>query len=53
MPQMMPINWMISLFLFISIFILFNILNYYIYNPSKTNLNFKLIKSINNYNWKW
>nr|WNO18709.1 ATP synthase F0 subunit 8 [Coladenia pinsbukana zhui] len=54
MPQMMPINWIISFFLFIMIFILFNILNYYIYN-----INNKMIKknkhlNFNNYFiWKW
>nr|YP_009489585.1 ATP synthase F0 subunit 8 [Losaria neptunus]SPP23488.1 ATP synthase F0 subunit 8 [Losaria neptunus] len=55
MPQMMPINWILSFFFFISIFILFNILNYFIYdlsnnsksmNNNKNNLKNKLI-------WKW
>nr|YP_009537860.1 ATP synthase F0 subunit 8 [Tacola eulimene]AYN60577.1 ATP synthase subunit 8 [Tacola eulimene] len=54
MPQMMPINWIFSLIFFISIFIIFNIMNYYIF----------CYKNINNYNnnknlyknhliWKW
>nr|QZZ81764.1 ATP synthase F0 subunit 8 [Clepsis pallidana] len=53
MPQMMPINWMLSFFLFICIFILFNIMNYYIFNL-KLNLK-KNNKKIffKNLNWKW
>nr|YP_009562350.1 ATP synthase F0 subunit 8 [Sitotroga cerealella]QAV57707.1 ATP synthase F0 subunit 8 [Sitotroga cerealella] len=47
MPQMMPINWLIMTFL------LFNILNYYIYNI-KMNKNFMSNKKIiKNLNWKW
>uniref|UniRef100_UPI0030E196CB ATP synthase F0 subunit 8 n=1 Tax=Euphyes dukesi TaxID=1478503 RepID=UPI0030E196CB len=55
MPQMMPINWILSFIMFILIFIMFNILNYYISNMKlmmikKNNLmTFKLKK---NY-WKW
>nr|YP_010616639.1 ATP synthase F0 subunit 8 [Ampittia subvittatus]WAW79826.1 ATP synthase F0 subunit 8 [Ampittia subvittatus] len=53
MPQMMPINWIISLFLFILIFIIFNILNYYIFiiksNKTDKNQNFKK----NMFYWKW
>nr|AGT54580.1 ATP synthase FO subunit 8 [Grapholita molesta] len=53
MPQMMPINWMISFFFFICVFILFNILNYYIFNLKMNNKkNFKKI-SFKNFNWKW
>nr|YP_009261587.1 ATP synthase F0 subunit 8 [Hypsopygia regina]AKH04954.1 ATP synthase F0 subunit 8 [Hypsopygia regina] len=53
MPQMMPINWMISLFFFISIFIIFNMMNYYIFN-----FNIKMDNKINNFSfknlpWKW
>nr|YP_009054334.1 ATP synthase F0 subunit 8 [Heliconius pachinus]YP_009058607.1 ATP synthase F0 subunit 8 [Heliconius cydno]AIJ02037.1 ATP synthase F0 subunit 8 [Heliconius pachinus]AIM46784.1 ATP synthase F0 subunit 8 [Heliconius cydno] len=54
MPQMMPINWMISLLFFISIFISFMIMNYFIFNY-KTNFNLKKINK-NNFKknfWKW
>nr|QAT19911.1 ATP synthase F0 subunit 8 [Loboschiza koenigiana] len=53
MPQMMPINWMISFIFFICIFILFNIMNYYIFNMKSNN--FKNNKKIllKNFNWKW
>nr|YP_003208278.1 ATP synthase F0 subunit 8 [Diatraea saccharalis]ACI31818.1 ATP synthase F0 subunit 8 [Diatraea saccharalis] len=53
MPQMMPINWLISFFFFLCIFMLFNILNYYIYINKNNN---KFTKNnINNKNflWKW
>nr|YP_010526950.1 ATP synthase F0 subunit 8 [Marumba gaschkewitschii]QVT10999.1 ATP synthase F0 subunit 8 [Marumba gaschkewitschii]UXR12287.1 ATP synthase F0 subunit 8 [Marumba gaschkewitschii] len=55
MPQMMPINWIISLFFFICIYILFNIMNYYIYHPNMNNNNKMNIKLTlhKNFNWKW
>nr|WNO18627.1 ATP synthase F0 subunit 8 [Tagiades trebellius martinus] len=54
MPQMMPINWMISFILFIFIFILFNILNYYIFNINKKFNKTNNIKSHKlNLTWKW
>nr|QII42114.1 ATP synthase F0 subunit 8 [Promalactis odaiensis] len=54
MPQMMPINWLISLFIFIGIFFLFNILNYFIFN-NNNNMKFfsNKINKTNNFNWKW
>nr|YP_006460285.1 ATP synthase F0 subunit 8 [Ochlodes venata]ADI75320.1 ATP synthase F0 subunit 8 [Ochlodes venata] len=52
MPQMMPINWILSFFMFILIFIMFNILNYYIFilktNNKKNNHFFSLKKNF----WK-
>nr|YP_009743891.1 ATP synthase F0 subunit 8 [Leucophlebia lineata]QIE12670.1 ATP synthase F0 subunit 8 [Leucophlebia lineata] len=54
MPQMMPINWIISLFFFISIFMLFNIMNYYIYfDLSLKNKNKNNFKKLINLSWKW
>nr|YP_010852980.1 ATP synthase F0 subunit 8 [Tagiades japetus]WGM81159.1 ATP synthase F0 subunit 8 [Tagiades japetus] len=53
MPQMMPINWIISFILFIIIFLLYNILNYYIFNTSlKKNIKEKTNSTIL-FNWKW
>nr|YP_009261600.1 ATP synthase F0 subunit 8 [Evergestis junctalis]AKJ25900.1 ATP synthase F0 subunit 8 [Evergestis junctalis] len=53
MPQMMPINWIISLFFFIWVFILFNIMNYYVY-INKNNINMNKINMKNkNFFWKW
>nr|QZZ18218.1 ATP synthase F0 subunit 8 [Hasora schoenherr] len=58
MPQMMPINWIISFIMFILIFILFNIMNYYIYNINKNQnkINFNTSPSYKpnkNLIWKW
>nr|YP_009268471.1 ATP synthase F0 subunit 8 [Biston thibetaria]AID67369.1 ATP synthase F0 subunit 8 [Biston thibetaria]AIE11774.1 ATP synthase F0 subunit 8 [Biston thibetaria]ANW36817.1 ATP synthase F0 subunit 8 [Biston thibetaria] len=54
MPQMMPINWMFSFFMFILIFIIFNIMNYYIMiNKNLNNKNSFQMKSMNNLMWKW
>nr|YP_011017088.1 ATP synthase F0 subunit 8 [Orthaga aenescens]WQB62446.1 ATP synthase F0 subunit 8 [Orthaga aenescens] len=53
MPQMMPINWMISFFFFIGIFILFNIMNYYIFNMQMKNNTHKNKMMQKNFNWKW
>nr|YP_009114353.1 ATP synthase F0 subunit 8 [Cethosia biblis]AHL17257.1 ATP synthase F0 subunit 8 [Cethosia biblis] len=53
MPQMMPINWILSLFFFISCFILFMIIKYFIFihkiNPNKINSIF----FFKHKNWKW
>nr|DAD54743.1 TPA_asm: ATP synthase F0 subunit 8 [Pyrgus malvae] len=54
MPQMMPINWIISFFMFIMIFILFNIMNYYIYNiTNKNNKNYLYSPKKKLFYWKW
>nr|UUA65256.1 ATP synthase F0 subunit 8 [Leguminivora glycinivorella] len=53
MPQMMPINWMISFFFFICVFILFNILNYYIFYLKMNNMENNKKISLKNFNWKW
>nr|QVT11012.1 ATP synthase F0 subunit 8 [Marumba sperchius] len=54
MPQMMPINWIISLLFFICIYILFNIMNYYIYHPNLMNYKNNIKTPINkNLIWKW
>nr|BCD58801.1 ATP synthase F0 subunit 8 [Lethe sicelis] len=54
MPQMMPINWMFSFIFFISIFILFNIINYYIFNYNYNMKNMSKTSSFkNNLFWKW
>nr|YP_010423984.1 ATP synthase F0 subunit 8 [Argynnis paphia]AJG02632.1 ATP synthase F0 subunit 8 [Argynnis paphia]USH57557.1 ATP synthase F0 subunit 8 [Argynnis paphia] len=53
MPQMMPINWIFSLFFFINIFIIFNIMNYFIFYNKNNKLK-KYIKYKNNFiYWKW
>nr|CCJ27920.1 ATP8 [Thaumetopoea aff. pityocampa ENA] len=55
MPQMMPINWLLSLIFFIYIFMMFNMMNYFIFNYNFNNKNtnnfFKKINSLPA--WKW
>nr|AMJ17393.1 ATP synthase F0 subunit 8 [Spilarctia subcarnea] len=53
MPQMMPINWLMSFFFFILIFLTFNIMNYYIFNNLNNKKNMKIIFKNKNLNWKW
>nr|YP_010852811.1 ATP synthase F0 subunit 8 [Graphium cloanthus]WGL40230.1 ATP synthase F0 subunit 8 [Graphium cloanthus] len=54
MPQMMPINWIMMFIYFILTFILFNIMNYYIFYPKNKNNLFPLTKILKkNLNWKW
>nr|YP_009047836.1 ATP synthase F0 subunit 8 [Lista haraldusalis]AHB23429.1 ATP synthase F0 subunit 8 [Lista haraldusalis]UNP24728.1 ATP synthase F0 subunit 8 [Lista haraldusalis] len=54
MPQMMPINWMISFIFFIIMFLMFNIMNYYIFNIQlKNNFNKMTNFTMKNFNWKW
>nr|YP_010947296.1 ATP synthase F0 subunit 8 [Smerkata fusca]WGO62328.1 ATP synthase F0 subunit 8 [Smerkata fusca] len=63
MPQMMPINWIISFIFFIITFLIFNMMNYYILNfnlnnqinfsSSSTQKNYKKSFLIKNLNWKW
>nr|YP_010326976.1 ATP synthase F0 subunit 8 [Eucarta virgo]UNP54225.1 ATP synthase F0 subunit 8 [Eucarta virgo] len=53
MPQMMPINWLISFFFFLMIYLIFNIMNYYIFNKKINNKNNKLNIKFKNLNWKW
>nr|WMV01989.1 ATP synthase subunit 8 [Plagiodera versicolora] len=51
MPQMMPLNWLTLMIYFLSIFLLFNIMNYYMFFYSfKVN---KKMKKYINLNWKW
>nr|YP_010166997.1 ATP synthase F0 subunit 8 [Arctia plantaginis]QRW36439.1 ATP synthase F0 subunit 8 [Arctia plantaginis] len=52
MPQMMPINWLMSFFFFIIIYLIFNIMNYYIFNNTN-NINKKINFKMKNFNWKW
>nr|QJF46876.1 ATP synthase F0 subunit 8 [Marasmia exigua] len=52
MPQMMPINWIFSLFFFICIYIIFNIMNYYIFINKNNNFSFYFEKK-KKLIWKW
>nr|BAH59321.1 ATP synthase F0 subunit 8 [Sephisa princeps] len=51
---MMPINWILSFIFFISIFLTFMIMNYYIFNCNNNLMKKnKLIKNIYILTWKW
>nr|YP_003204942.1 ATP synthase F0 subunit 8 [Ditaxis biseriata]ACO92606.1 ATP synthase F0 subunit 8 [Ditaxis biseriata] len=52
MPQMSPLNWWFLFLYFLIIFVMFNIMNYYIItynNPSSSKMSF-IKKTLN---WKW
>nr|YP_009674545.1 ATP synthase F0 subunit 8 [Glenea cantor]QDC34922.1 ATP synthase F0 subunit 8 [Glenea cantor] len=51
MPQMAPLSWLTLFFFFISIFFLFNIMNFYMFNYSPKEL--KKEKKSTSFNWKW
>nr|AML25604.1 ATP synthase F0 subunit 8 [Staphylinidae sp. BMNH 1274668] len=51
MPQMAPLNWLSLFFMFLSIFLIFNSLNYFIFLYHKK---YTIIKKVEKYiNWKW
>nr|AXS66454.1 ATP synthase F0 subunit 8 [Cerambycidae sp. 5 KM-2017] len=51
MPQMAPLNWLILFIFFLSIFLLFNIINYF--NINMTPEKKYILKSKTLTNWKW
>nr|YP_009050079.1 ATP synthase F0 subunit 8 [Tenebrio molitor]AGX28412.1 ATP synthase F0 subunit 8 [Tenebrio molitor]AKR06300.1 ATP synthase F0 subunit 8 [Tenebrio molitor]QDG00990.1 ATP synthase F0 subunit 8 [Tenebrio molitor]QDG01003.1 ATP synthase F0 subunit 8 [Tenebrio molitor]QDG01016.1 ATP synthase F0 subunit 8 [Tenebrio molitor] len=51
MPQMAPLNWLTLMIMFISILILFNIMNYYSTSYSANLKKSKKEKKM--INWKW
>nr|ALO77436.1 ATP synthase F0 subunit 8 [Anoplotrupes stercorosus]QEL51303.1 ATP synthase F0 subunit 8 [Anoplotrupes stercorosus]QNV12068.1 ATP synthase F0 subunit 8 [Anoplotrupes stercorosus] len=51
MPQMAPLNWLSLLIMFMITFMMFNMLNYFLYLPiPKKILNLKIYSK---FNWKW
>nr|YP_010946768.1 ATP synthase F0 subunit 8 [Pseudoglomeris montshadskii]WGO57525.1 ATP synthase F0 subunit 8 [Pseudoglomeris montshadskii] len=51
MPQMMPLSWTFLYFMFITITVVFSIMNYYLYiNKPKDYTKHIYIKKLN---WKW
>nr|AXS66233.1 ATP synthase F0 subunit 8 [Cucujoidea sp. 2 KM-2017] len=51
MPQMAPLSWLILFVYFLMIFIIYNVMNYYMFYYSvKLNL---MNKKMNSINWKW
>nr|YP_009001910.1 ATP synthase F0 subunit 8 [Neochauliodes bowringi]AFB20492.1 ATP synthase F0 subunit 8 [Neochauliodes bowringi] len=52
MPQMAPLNWLILFIFFIMLFILFNIMNYFLILP-KSNLHSSYNMKNYSLTWKW
>nr|AQP30447.1 ATP synthase F0 subunit 8 [Microtermes sp. BDIT051] len=53
MPQMMPMEWMVLYALFLTTFLMFNIMNYFNQPPSKMMTPNKKMIITNKMNWKW
>nr|APX39207.1 ATP synthase F0 subunit 8 [Gonioctena olivacea] len=51
MPQMMPLNWLTLFFYFTMIFLMFNIINYYMFLYTTKTSSTKKINM--KFNWKW
>nr|YP_010586241.1 ATP synthase F0 subunit 8 [Himalopsyche malenanda]UZZ44003.1 ATP synthase F0 subunit 8 [Himalopsyche malenanda] len=52
MPQMMPMNWIMLFLFFISVFLTFNVMNFYLFNYNYSDLKIKSLNK-NPLNWKW
>nr|YP_010946391.1 ATP synthase F0 subunit 8 [Balta valida]WGO57109.1 ATP synthase F0 subunit 8 [Balta valida] len=53
MPQMMPMSWFMLYVLFLTIFIMFNIINFYISITTKENKSTKNNMKMKSLFWKW
>nr|YP_010998208.1 ATP synthase F0 subunit 8 [Vibrissina turrita]WEG23101.1 ATP synthase F0 subunit 8 [Compsilura concinnata]WPJ85696.1 ATP synthase F0 subunit 8 [Vibrissina turrita] len=53
MPQMAPINWLSLFIIFSMTFLLFSMMNYYLFTPSMPKLFLMKNKLHNSLNWKW
>nr|UOR16936.1 ATP synthase F0 subunit 8 [Aplomya sp.] len=54
MPQMSPINWLSLFIIFTITFMIFSLMNYYLYTPNMPKsklMNKNFLK--NSMNWKW
>nr|UAM92167.1 ATP synthase F0 subunit 8 [Deleaster bactrianus] len=51
MPQMAPLNWMSLFVLFIMIFMMLNLMNYFSFTYQMKQS--KFLKKSSQYNWKW
>nr|QXT44599.1 ATP synthase F0 subunit 8 [Ruptitermes nr. cangua G16-174] len=52
MPQMMPMEWMLLYFTFLTTFLMFNIMNYFSQYPNQEGKTKSSINT-NKINWKW
>nr|ADO60485.1 ATP synthase F0 subunit 8 [Elmidae sp. BMNH 840216] len=51
MPQMAPMNWVSLLIMFITIFLMFNSMNYFMFKYQNKTYSTKTNKFF--FNWKW
>nr|YP_010233749.1 ATP synthase F0 subunit 8 [Eophileurus chinensis]QSZ78118.1 ATP synthase subunit 8 [Eophileurus chinensis] len=51
MPQMAPLNWLLLFFMFVIVFLLYNVLNYFSFLYPVKQVTKK--KSSSKINWKW
>nr|WRO44939.1 ATP synthase F0 subunit 8 [Cyrebion gracilicornis] len=52
MPQMAPLSWLNLFIFFISVFLIFNSLNYFYFNKPSLSNNKKMFNKVKT-NWKW
>nr|AVN67712.1 ATP synthase F0 subunit 8 [Eurycotis decipiens] len=52
MPQMMPLSWFLLFLIFSTMFMLFNLMNYFSHIPMMNFMEKKMI-NIKIMNWKW
>nr|YP_009491792.1 ATP synthase F0 subunit 8 [Cardiodactylus muiri]AWI49120.1 ATP synthase F0 subunit 8 [Cardiodactylus muiri] len=53
MPQMAPMNWLLLTTIFIMLFILMMVMNYFTFQPIMINNNYQKSFSKKIINWKW
>nr|YP_010118994.1 ATP synthase F0 subunit 8 [Lycocerus asperipennis]QQY97877.1 ATP synthase F0 subunit 8 [Lycocerus asperipennis] len=53
MPQMAPLSWLNLFIFFITVFLIFNSLNYFYFNKSSISQDQKKIKTQKKITWKW
>nr|YP_009918070.1 ATP synthase F0 subunit 8 [Serratella sp. Liaoning-2019]QLP88972.1 ATP synthase F0 subunit 8 [Serratella sp. Liaoning-2019] len=53
MPQMAPLSWLMLFFFFGAVFMLFNVLNYFVYPSSAPTSSLGDAKASTSMNWKW
>nr|QNV11586.1 ATP synthase F0 subunit 8 [Limnophora tigrina] len=53
MPQMAPISWLNLFIIFTISFMIFNMMNYFIYIPMMPKSSMKKESLINDLKWKW
>nr|YP_010175344.1 ATP synthase F0 subunit 8 [Torleya mikhaili]QSL98494.1 ATP synthase F0 subunit 8 [Torleya mikhaili] len=53
MPQMAPLSWLLLFFFFIGVYMIFNIVNYFTYQPFTPSSTTQQGKKGHSLDWKW